>query len=72
MAVEPNSSLISAPWTNGRPCTHESLGGVVPSLMLTNKSYFPVKKKKSKYYENIMGSSLVAQRVKDVALSLLW
>ena len=31
-------------WTNGRPCTHESLGTVPYLPMSTNKSYFLIKK----------------------------
>ena len=35
------------PWTHGGPCT-EGLDAVPSSRMPTNKSYFPVKKKKKK------------------------
>ena len=47
LAVGLNTSLITAPWTNGRPCTHKSLSVVVHSLLMpTNKSYFPVNQSK--------------------------
>ena len=53
MAVGSSKSLITAPWINGRCCTHERFGSVAPSLTLTNKSYFPVKKIKIKINEQI-------------------
>ena len=40
------SSLMKALWTNGGPCSHESLAAVPSLLMPTNKSYFSVKKRK--------------------------
>uniref|UniRef100_A0A452V0J5 Ribosomal protein L10 n=1 Tax=Ursus maritimus TaxID=29073 RepID=A0A452V0J5_URSMA len=40
MAVESNTSLIVAPWTNGGLCTHENLSTAPSLFMPTNKSYF--------------------------------
>ena len=37
------------PRTSGGPCTHERLGTVPSLLTPTNKSYFPVKKKKKEW-----------------------
>ena len=37
-----DASLIVVPWTNGWPCTHESIGTVHSLIMSTNQSYFPV------------------------------
>ncbi|OWK01803.1 hypothetical protein Celaphus_00017562 [Cervus elaphus hippelaphus] len=46
MAVESSRSLIVAFWTNGA-YTRESLVAVPSLLKPSNKSYFPVKKKKA-------------------------
>ena len=45
MAVGSNTSLIMAPWTNGRPYTCKSHGVVSSLIILTSKSYFPVQNK---------------------------
>ena len=45
-AMGSDTSQRVAPWTNGSPCTHESLGIVSSLLRPTNTSYFSVKKKK--------------------------
>ena len=42
MAVGSSTSLIVAPWTNGGPCTRESLGAAPCLPMPTNKLYFLV------------------------------
>ena len=39
-------TLIVVLWITGGPCTHESLGAVPSLLVPTNKSYFPVQKKR--------------------------
>ena len=46
MATGSNTTLIVVPWKNGGPCTHKSLGAFPSLFTPTNKSYFPVKKKK--------------------------
>lgn len=40
MAVGSSTSLIIAPWTNGRLCSHENLSTAPSLFMPTNKSYF--------------------------------
>jgi len=46
--------LNRGPCTNGGPCTHESLGSVLSLLMSTNKSYFPVKNKKTQKQKKVI------------------
>ncbi|XP_059994413.1 large ribosomal subunit protein uL16 isoform X2 [Lagenorhynchus albirostris] len=40
MAVGSSTSLIVAPWTNGGPCTRESLGAAPSPPVAPNKLYF--------------------------------
>ena len=49
-------SLIVFPWTNGGPCTHESLGVVSSLLTSTNKSYFRVKANKKRIHLAMPGT----------------
>ena len=49
MATGSNTTLIVVPWKNGGPCTHKSLGAFPSLFTPTNKSYFPVKKKKKAF-----------------------
>ena len=46
MAVGSNTSLIVVPWTNGRPCIHESIGAVSSLIMLTKINPTSCQKKK--------------------------
>ena len=43
--VGSNTSLIVVPWTDGRPCIHESIGSVSSLIMLTKINLTSCQKK---------------------------